>query len=458
MSVCGSNTHVCVMPARRDGACPSAPSFPPPPQPIHTHPCKPLYPCVGSYACPYDTFRMPQQDSPTHPDLGITARALVQSLRAVLKEVPGAPHSPTALAQRLGLSRVTVSKLLSALEQRTPFDVLERIPGPDSLRDAVSAAAALGVHDSLARPAHRAIDSFDGLIRGHFGTRAALHAAIGHQSDSLRTRVANAARAEVFKGMRQVLGVEAETWLTSMFFVPSKEDAGAIAVTTIHGALGMRRLSPQAQVYFTFGPPYHEPGGQPDPTQSPISLKEFYTNRPATLETSLIGGLLRHRLINDQLGKRALVDMLAVSHNAKGSRRFAAPPAMLRGVSLFVDIPARTLICDAVVHRDLFPGAHPRLIAYNPGPRGPANPNDPDRDIDRMTLAEQVVEVTSLEDWFALPEVPNYEAMVNRVSSQIGHAPAEFNVFRLRMPYPITGFQLVVAFDAPLPPPEPNQP
>ena len=386
------------------------------------------------------------------PDVEATAGELVTSLRDVVDAIPDGPHSPTTMARRLGLSRVTMSKLLGALERSTPFDVLERMPGPDSLRDFVLAAGSVGVNGQTLIAAETAIGRFDGLIRERFGTRAALHAAIGGQSATLRSRIDQAARAEVFKGMRQIIGVETDTWLSSMMFVPSATDPEAVAVTVIHGALGMRRLRPDTPVTFTFGPPYHEPGVEPSLSQSPISLQELYTNEPATLEVQLVGGQLLHRLVDSRLGKDALADMLAISHTARGSRRYASEESALRGVSIYVDIPARTLVCDAIVHRDLFPGSEPRLIVYNPGARGPSNPNDRKRDIDRIPVTETVATIPDGPGRFDVVEVPNYEAMIERVCKQIGKSPDEFRVYRLRMAYPVVGFQIVVAFVAPVHP------
>ena len=41
------------------------------------------------------------------------------------------------------------------------------------------------------------------------------------------------------------------------------------------------------------------------------------------------------------------------------------------------------------------------------------------------------------------------EEMIARVCGQIGHSPSCFRVFRLRMVYPVYGFQIVVAFNKP---------
>ncbi len=381
------------------------------------------------------------------------AHRLVVGLAAVLASMPGAPLSPTALAHRIGVSRVTLSKLQGALAQHSPLEVLQRIPGPESLREVVTRCAPYGVEPALITDAMQAIDAFDHLIRNYYGTRAALHAAIGSGSTPLRGRIEHAARADVFKGLSQILGVECNTWLTSMFFAPAPADEQAVAVTTIHGALGLRRLRSDTTTYFTFGAPYPEPGKTSDPSQSPVSLRECYTNAPAQLEVAMAGGQLRHKLLEHRTDKHAIFDMLAVSHNPAGSRRYATGAANLRGVSAFVDTPARMFVCDAIIHRDIYPSSEPMLMVYNTASRGPANPNDRNRDIDRISVTESVVQLGAQQgtaaDRFVVPEVPNYAAMIDRVCTQMGRSIDEFRVYRLKFAYPIPAFQFVIAFEAP---------
>lgn len=409
--------------------------------------------------------KMPGSRTTSLDELQHIAGQLSERLRAVLAAVEPPPQRPTPLANRLKLSRVTVSRLLTALGRTSPFEMLDIIPGPESLRVVTAGAKSLGVDPRLISEADETIDQFSTLIRDRFGTRAALKAAIVGPSVPVRNRVELAGRADVFKGMRQIVGVEAQTWLTSMFFVPSSEDPEVVAVTTIHGALGMKRLRSDRPVYFTFGPPKAQQGSTPQsaPSNGPgsmlssadVPLADLYANAPAQLETTLVGGQICHQLQHDRLGKREVVDMLAVSENPRGSRRFAAPGAPLRGVSVFVDIPVRQLLCDAIVHRDVFPDSEPELMVYDPGAKGPANPNDRLRDMDRIDVSDIVTQVAANaptnegDRRFEVAGVPNYARMIERVCQRLKLPSSEFRVYRLRMSYPVHGFQSVIAFRAP---------
>lgn len=389
---------------------------------------------------------LPAQIRPIGSELGRSLRDLLGSI-PTLEE--GEVSKPTALARRLGINRVIVSRLLSAIAREEPYEVLLQAPGPESLRTVTAAAAGLGAPKVHVEGANAAIERFSALIRDQFGTRGALNAAISPRSAALAQRFEHASRYQVYKGMRQILGVDAETWLTSMIFVPSPEDEDAIAVTTIHGALGMRRLRPDVNVYFTFGPPFASREETAGPMKCPVGLEAYCTHRPAELESHVAGGQLVHRLMHDRLGRRAAVDMLAVSHDPRGSRRYASPERPRGGVVVYTDIPAKMLVCDAILHDSVFPGATPELKVYKPGSRGPANPNDPNRDIDRLDFPERIESLGKEADRFVVAEVPRYDEMIARVCEQIGMSPSGFRVHRLRMAYPVSGFQFVMAFDAP---------
>jgi hypothetical protein len=374
---------------------------------------------------------------------------LARAMRKLLGEIPGTPHKPTALARLLGIHRVIASQLISALASDDPYEVLQRVPGPESLRTVAAGAGALGVASDTVAGAGAAIERFGTLIRQEFGTRGALNAAISPQSAAMNQRFEQSSRYHVFKGMRQIVGVDAQTWITSMLFVPAPGEDDIISVTTIQGALGMRRLRPDAKAYFTFGPPYHAAGDTPDLSKSAVGLQDFYTHTPARLETQILGEQMVHRLADERLGKRAVADMLAVSHNARGSRRYASEGRRFGGVVVFTDIPCKTLVCDAILHDSVFPGVVPEFRVYKPGTRGPANPNDPTRAIDLIEFPERIEALGKNEDRFRLSEVPNYQGMITRVCGQIGAPAGAMRVFRVKIVYPVPGFQYVLAFEAP---------
>ncbi|MCA9297472.1 MAG: hypothetical protein KDA28_00315, partial [Phycisphaerales bacterium] len=291
-------------------------------------------------------------------------------------------------------------------------------------------------------------DAFAALIRDHFGTRGALHAAISGDSAALRKRHEETARYNIYNGMRHLMGVEGETWLTSMIFRPTP-DGRAMTTMTVHGILGMRRLRPDTPVRFSFGPPHREPGVDGDPMAGAIDLSDFYLNEAAPLESEVRDGRVIHQLASTRVGKDAILDMLAVSRDDRGIPRYASPNRHLAGVAIFTDVPVRTLIGDLILHESLVPPTLPELMVYNPGARGPANPNDPSRQTDRVEVPEGIEPIQGTPTRCEAPGIPNYGAMLRRVFEDLGDRPGAYRVFRTEVVYPVQGFQYVIAFSVP---------
>ncbi len=375
--------------------------------------------------------------------------ALASAFRALLEAIPGGPQSPTSLGRQLGLSRVTISKLVNAIASPDPYHVLQRVPGPESLRVLTHAAAQLPIAPELIAEAQRVTEAFAKYIRQEFGTRGALNAAISPNRPETQLRFEQSSRYQVYKGLREILGVDADTWLNCMLFMPSEQDPDFVKVTSIHGAIAMRRLRPDVQVYFTTGSPAPVPGIAPVFAPGSIALEDLYTHTPARLESSVAGGLMVHRLADDRLGRSAVADMLTVTQNQRGSRRYASPERPRGGAVLFPDIPVKTVVFDVMIHDDIFPGAEPELIVFNTGVRGPANPNDPSRVIDRIAVPEKIETLGKAGSRFDVEDVPNYAAIVHRVAAALQVDLGTMRLFRLRMAYPVHGFQFVMAFDAP---------
>lgn len=377
---------------------------------------------------------------------------LRSALRRLIEVIPDGPHSPSRVARQLGMNRVIASKLLNALSREDVNETLQQIPGPESLRGMTRAAAALGVARAALDDANRAIESFARLIRDDFGTRGALHAAISPQGAQVRQKVELASRYQIFQGIRELLGVEADACLTCMILAPSPDDPLAISNTSIHGAIGMRRLRPDINLHLNFGPPKRAPEEKRQLLKAPVDLSDLYTHDAAPTETRVSGGQLVHRLLQENVGRHASMDMLLVDHDTRGSRRFATPERPKGGGVTFADLPSRGMIFDVLLHDDVFPGAQPELLVYNPGALGPANPMDRSRDIDRVSVPERVEALEKAPGRFELPEVPRYGEMIERVCGAYALRPGSLRLYRLRMAYPVHCFQFVMAFAAPAAP------
>ena len=374
------------------------------------------------------------------------AREMAEGLGALVDALPESARGPSALARTLGVGRVPVSRMLGAIRRDPGAEILAMLPGPETLRQIVQGAARQGVDAPIVARAAGCVERFDESIRA-FGTRAAFDATVSVSEPGALERFEQAGRYQVFKGMSQVLGVEAETWLSAMILTPTPGRDIALDVTAVHGALGMRRLRPDVTVSFTYGAPHEAVGTPGGSFDLALDLSPFYTRDPAPLRSLERGGKVIHEFCPDQVGKHAVFDMLAGVHAPAHSKRYRDEKRTKRGVVVVPDVPVQTMVVDLLVGAGVFPGLDPEVYLYNNVARGPADVEDHARLHDRITPPVRPEPIDPEE--LSLESLPRYKELLARVCSRINYDPSDLRGWRLRVPYPLYGFQWVLAFDAP---------
>ncbi len=380
-----------------------------------------------------------------------TGARLRSSLGRVLEGVTGCSLRPTELSRTLEISRVMMSRVLSAISKENPIEVLTSIPGPETLRSIVRAAQSCGSPAEHVESALEVINDFDHLIRDQFGTRAALNAALSVKHADTRQRFEQSSRYQVFKGMSQILGFQGKIWLTCMMFTPNAEDNDAIDISTIHGVSGLRRLRPDTPIQLVYGLPLKYKSGRDFPVQMEFDLTPFFSHIPAPLTVVEDQGQVISTFAPEIGGKDALYDMLDSVHVPAGLSRFAKPGQKTRGTSVVPDVPVVTLINDVILHGDIFEGTQPKLIVYKTMGKGAADNEDTSRDIDRMATNDEIASLGAGLTNLGIHEIPKYCDMVNYLCEQNGYAPEEFRTYRLQVQYPVYGFQYIMAFKVPDP-------
>ena len=381
------------------------------------------------------------------------------ALLAVLDALPGAPLRPNQLAEALSVNRAVASKVLNATSKRDPLELLHLVPGPEPLRKLVRAARKRAVPSDVLRTAEQAVDAFDRLIRDEAGTRPALDAMLSPGLPGARERFELASKYSVFKGMSQLKGVLAESWLGTAVVWPSADDPLKHDLVWLNGAVAMQRLRPGVTARFGYryqSPvPGHEQGADAAATPAGIELLEqFCTNPPARLEARQAGNTVHYTLPDDLLGPKQVVDMFVVDHHPAAMHRYLRDAERPRN-SLFVEpaMPVGTLVFDVLLHEDAFTGSDPDLVIFDTGYDGIANVNDRARDIDRVDLSESVEYLGHDMRRVDAGEIPGYAAMLAHLGERYAWGPPErFRGYRSRIRYPVYGWQVSMSF-APTPPP-----
>ena len=391
--------------------------------------------------------------------------ALGQDLDRVLGGLPRRPSGPQSLATHLGITIVTASRLLKALDQKDPVATLQMLPGPRPLQQFLDAAANQGVDRKIVETAGRSVSAFDDLIREAAGDRSSFKAMLTTWLPEVRRVFEAERRQSVFKAMFELEGVSSELEIDTMILRPGSQ-AGRLDIVVTKCLLGIDRIRPDAVVKLGTvrtdrlpSPGVNLPAGAEDPRGptnlegvpaldglEDIRLNQFCNSPPAPLLAESFGSRVQYSLGPTGFGPASKVDLVVseVNRNELHDRQpnTDTPP-------FFYSIPelaSRRMVFDLIVHPDVYAGTGPRLMIYDTAGRGPASACDPTRALDLRRSSHEVQVLGSGLHRMRLKEYPRYVELQQYTFDKLGWAPAEFRAFRVAIQYPLGSNQVTLAF------------
>jgi hypothetical protein len=401
---------------------------------------------------------METQALPIEDRVRQAAKALQSALRGVLNATPAAWNGPNELLRILGVQASLGSRLLGALSQDDPLATLMRLPKSNGLKLVLRGAARAKAPPELIEEATRATREIENLVRfsggqGDFDTMLAGWLPEGRMAFELRNRQA------AFRAMSNLRGLAADVILSTNFVHPAADPERCDEAKLI-GPVGLRRLRPGAEVQVTSTRVLEpDPTGPPDTTldgraldEEPASsaLVEFCEPSPPRVRCVRQGLVLQRILAGNHVGPESRCTLVFGEARRNARHRHSAPDRSFAGGSETIDIPARTLILDFLIHEDVWPGCEPELRVYGFSALGPADPNNPSRDIDRQRVPESIQYLGRGVSGFGVSEVGRYVEMIRHVGAKLKWDIERFRGFRCRMPYPVYATQVCMVFKPPL--------
>ncbi|MHC4946572.1 MAG: hypothetical protein ACYTG7_26490 [Planctomycetota bacterium] len=388
---------------------------------------------------------------------------LAGSLLAAINVIPKSPQGPAELARILGIDKVLASRVLKAANNRDPIASLHLMPGPEPLRRFIRASGKRGVPQLLQNNALKAVDSFEILIRDEAGDRIALDAIISAWLPEARAEFELRRKQAAFRATSQLKGSAGNLSGATSILHPSY-DGKHIDIVWLFGVLGLQRLRPGSPVKFTsrrFSKEEDSPRlpktleGVPVEGLEGLRLDEFCSTPPAKLDVLRVGDVVHYSLADNGFGPRSAADLVFAEANFDEMDRYIpSDKARKRHVFAEISVPVKTLVFDALIHRDIFPNLDPSLVIYDTSLEGVADINDPTRDIDRMAMLETIQHLGWGIDKFRSRDYPRYVDLLRTVCERIGWDGAQFRGYRCRIDYPIYGSQVAMTWDSTPPPAE----
>lgn len=417
----------------------------------------------GMAETPQDAVATPE-DTPTAPPgselrqrVEALGTSLADRLGVVLDGIPGRPVGPQRLGEALGQTTVTASRLLKALSQTDPIAVVQLLPGPNPLRKIVDAAREIGAPAGDCDAALTSVEAFDRLIRDEAGDRGALKAMLSAWLPEERREFEAQRRQTIFKALTELDGVSCDLGVDALIIHPS-EDEGRLDIVNIKCLLGIDRIRPDATVKLGTRRlvsdsdeerprlPLTLDGETATDGLHTVRLDGFCAAPPAPFAAREFGSSVQYSLGPTGFGRGSKVDLVMGELNRAELEQDRPTSTHTPYFFAIPEMATRKLVFDVLLHRDVYAGSTPELIAYDTTAMGPARPGDPARDLDRRSFPEPLQALGEGTRRLRILEFARYGALLDHAFETLGWDKDAFRVYRVAVPYPLISSQLTIAF------------
>lgn len=373
----------------------------------------------------------------------VVAEMLTVAFRSLVGAIPGGPSRPMDVARALGVNKNLTHRVTTALNESEPLAALLAMPGPGPLQRMADRASELGVGARVCQEARDAARRFDDLIRSVAGDRTLFDAMVSEWVPAARSQVDAAARQSVYRGMRQILGVSAETKFNVCIFKRSETVPGRVDFLDIDGQLGVRRIQSGGRLFLTISSNLlgHSAGS---PTTRSV-LTEFCSAPPPTFK--IVGPSSRSVYEiewNDTLGRASARDVV-IGEMRRGAFLLERPKPeeVYTGLADCMSVPARRFVSDVLFHRDVYKGAIPVFRVLTTGDKGIVMANDQSHDHERIKIDAEIQAIPEGRiTEVPTPEVPFYRRLIESQTAAAGWDIRAFRAFRICFDYPIFDSQM----------------
>lgn len=386
----------------------------------------------------------PSSPSPQfHGDVIDAVQLIRRRLSAIVEPVCGGKPRAQDITDRFGVYRKLGWQIWNVLYVDDPLSAVRHLPNERTFKVWNEAAKSKGIDDALLSRLDEAIANFHRSAEFHAQDREMLEMLLESHSPDLDEDTAARWRKQSFSGNAFTWGVRAKCMLTCAILFPSTTRQGYMAMARIQGLLGFMRTRagvrwPFAQLLVRDNTDTLEIPGRSPLIDSPtvrstgVPLLEEFCSQPLPPLQRRRGSVatIEDELLPTEVGVKGAVNVLTgeIIHELFSA---TIPPGDTATFGTGVRTPCELLISDLIVHRSFYANTRRELIVFSEV----MTPFSRD-DRDRIPVPEKLQHLGSLADGIATAELPRYPDIIHTALQRIGHAPSEFDVWRVRMPYP----------------------
>ena len=376
--------------------------------------------------------------------------ALRRHLDGVMSLLPGPITRASELQHALEVDKALAWRVFNAVECPDAFTAARYLPRSAGIRSFLVAARRKGVESSSLERVNAAVEALDRVVKSHAGDRKRFDMLLAAHSVEGRQEADLAHRRIAFEGNSYVWGASADVQLRSAFLAPSA-DRGFADMANLRGLLGLEFLRPAMSWPVGITWPRQddlrttrEASIEPlfDLDDAPDDAASLFFSDPGLRVESRVseGGGRQYMVSTERVGATGAISCVTGDVVRPVGPLTAEEGSRNAGAMATISCPVRLLILDVLVHRSLFPGVVPDVVIrsdFSPGYEGQSHP---------MPLTEAPVFMGPATGPIRTSEVPRYDEMRSFVFESVGWSASEFDVFRLRVEYPILSTALALSF------------
>ncbi len=383
-------------------------------------------------------------------ELGHQMRSLRHALAGLLEQL-GSPDTPTRLQRQLGVAYTVCWQIFRIVQAGDVADEARNAPSPGALKGLLAAARTCGAGEETIAGVAAAADRYRRFVRTHAEDRRAFESmVVAATAEPTAEKVLLERRRAAYRAVSHVWGVQTDLQCATMMIRRSAK-GDTTDTLSVFAQRGIRRLRADAHVTLMG---YHvNPAATFDPKDNllmhqavdveaaarfglPI-LPQFSSQPlPDVKVITLPSGWRIYNLAGNDVGLRANIDC-TTAYTINDIPEMADRGRWLNHVTVScIRKPVALLVMDLLLHRASFPGAEIQQAVYQ------YQEGDMSQDAVRQAQSfagDERIACLGPADTASLVELPRYGEMLRFASGKVGWSLADFDVYRLKMSYPMMG-------------------
>jgi hypothetical protein len=383
------------------------------------------------------------------------ANAVRASLNAFVKELPGAPiQRARDLQKRINADYKICWHVFNTISAPNSMSSVRHIPTVLGIKRFLAAGLEAGVGPAKVEAVRVAIENFASIVNTHAGDRNVFQAMVTSTSALEDDSDDQSHRRASYRSMSQIWGFQVERHLSFCFY-KCADDGQTFENCAINVKQGFRKLRGDAKP-IVGGSATWQDGGT-GATEFPLDrvtaavfgaplLREFSSPFLPSMRTDLgVNGWSYTTLTSEGIGRQNSVDLafgvgarnLAVCFDKRSGEK------TFRNNSVF-RTPTASYMKDILVHRTSLrtTSVHLKMLQNMPDVNSTEIPGF----IPEVKLAEKLVLLGPADQVGDTIECPRYTEIVGYAADKMGWNIAEFDVFRVKVEYPVFGSVIRIEF------------